>query len=206
MGNGMNVGLICCIFEGLANVGLGLPQASICYNLNIPVRGEAQVLEKTSPPGPLGDLDPETFRIYGKQVVDWIADYLAHPERYPVLSRARPGEVKSQLPAAPPASPESMQAILNDFERIILPGVTHWNHPSFFAYFAISGSMPGILGEMLSAALNVNAMLWRTSPAATELEEVTLGWLRQMVGLPESFEGMVTDTASVSSFDGEEIG
>ncbi|MBI3763909.1 MAG: amino acid decarboxylase [Chloroflexi bacterium] len=144
-------------------------------------------------------MDPEAFRAYGKQVIDWIADYLSQPDKYPVLSRAKPGEVKAQLPAAPPAAPEAMGAILADFDRIIMPGITHWNHPGFFAYFAISGSMPGILAETLIAALNVNAMLWRTSPSATELEEVVLDWLRQMVGLPDAFEGVIADTASMAA-------
>jgi len=147
----------------------------------------------------LGDIDPEVFRAYGKQIVDWIADYLSHPEQYPVLSPVKPGEVKAQLPSTPPDQPETLDVILADFQRAILPGITHWNHPRFFAYFSVTGSMPGILGELLTAGLNVNAMLWRTSPAATELEEVVLGWLRQMVGLPEMFEGVITDTASVSS-------
>lgn len=147
----------------------------------------------------LGGLTPEQFRFYGKQIIDWIADYLAEPERYPVLSRARPGDVKRQIPSAPPDAPESMEAILADFDRAILPGITHWNHPGFFAYFAISGSAPGILGELLTAALNVNGMLWRTSPAATELEEAVMDWLRQMLGLPPAFEGVITDTASVST-------
>jgi aromatic-L-amino-acid decarboxylase len=144
-------------------------------------------------------MDMEEFRRYGHQLIDWIADYLAHPERYPVLSRSQPGETKAQLPDAPPEKPESMDAVLADFESVILPGITHWNHPGFFAYFGITGSGPGILGELLSAGLNVNGMLWRTSPAATELEEVTLDWLRQMVGLPDSFRGVIMDTASISS-------
>jgi len=146
-----------------------------------------------------GAMDPEEFRRVGKQVVDWIADYLKDPSKYPVLSRVKPGDIRKQLPGAPPTSPEPMMTLLGDFERIILPGITHWNHPGFFAYFAISGSAPGILGEMLAAALNVNGMLWRTSPAATELEEVVLDWLRQMLGLPADFKGVITDTASVSS-------
>ncbi len=146
-----------------------------------------------------GEMDREEFRRSGHQLVDWIADYLEHPERYPVFSRVRPGDIASQLPAMPPKEPESMEAILADFQEILLPGITHWNHPGFFAYFGITGSGPGILGELLIAALNVNGMLWRTSPAATELEEVTLDWLRQMIGLPEEFHGIITDTASISS-------
>lgn len=128
----------------------------------------------------------------------WIADYLAGSERYPVLSRARPGQVRDRLPGSPPQDAEPFEAVFEDFQRILLPGITHWNHPSFFAYFAITGSAPGVLGEMLSAALNVNAMLWRTSPAATELEQVTLDWLRQMLGLPPQF-GVIMDTASVAT-------
>jgi aromatic-L-amino-acid/L-tryptophan decarboxylase len=150
-------------------------------------------------PEPLGDMSTDDFRRYGHQVVDWIADYLAHPERFPVLSQNQPGDVKNALPSTAPERGETMEAMLADLDRIIVPGVTHWNHPGFFAYFAISGSAPGILGEMLSAAFNVNAMLWRTSPSATELEEVTLEWLRQMIGLPESFEGVIYDTASIST-------
>jgi len=148
---------------------------------------------------PLGDMTPAAFRRYGYQVVDWIANYLSDVGQYPVLAQVAPGEVRRQLPATPPAQPESLEQALADFERVILPGVTHWNHPGFFAYFAITGSGPGILGEMLSAALNVNGMLWRTSPALTELEEVVLDWLRQMLGLPEGFMGIIMDTASVSS-------
>jgi aromatic-L-amino-acid decarboxylase len=147
----------------------------------------------------LGDMNLDDFRRHGYQLIDWIADYLAHPERYPVLSRSQPGQIKAQLPAAPPNQPEPMAQILADFEKIVVPGLTHWNHPGFFAYFGITGSGPGILGELLMAGLNVNAMLWRTSPAATELEEVTLDWLRQMLGLPAGWEGVIMDTASISS-------
>ncbi len=139
------------------------------------------------------------FRTEAHRLADWIADYLAHPERFPVLSRVRPGEISGALPRAAPPHGESFDAIFADFERIILPGITHWNHPGFFAYFAISGSGAGVLGEFLSAALNVQAMLWRTSPAATELETVTLDWLRQLLGLDAGFDGVIYDTASVST-------
>lgn len=148
---------------------------------------------------PLGEMDLDEFRRQGHQMIDWIADYLAHPEQYPVLSQVQPGEIKAQLPASPPQQPETMAEIWADFERIIMPGITHWNHPHFYAYFSITGSAPGILGELLMAALNVNGMLWRTSPSATELEEVTLDWLRQMLGLPVGLEGVIMDTASISS-------
>ena len=126
-------------------------------------------------------IDPEQFRIHGKQIVDWIADYLKNIETYHVLSQVNPGDVKRQIPKVPPLNAETIESIISDFNRIILPGITHWNHPNFHAYFSITGSTPGILGEMLSAALNVNGMLWRTSPSATELEEVVLDWLRQML-------------------------
>ncbi|HEX6973884.1 MAG TPA: pyridoxal-dependent decarboxylase [Vicinamibacterales bacterium] len=148
---------------------------------------------------PLGDMDPERFRAEAHRVADWIADYLAHSDRYPVLSRVRPGEIAAQLPQDAPETGEPFDAIFADFERVIMPGITHWNHPGFFAYFSITGSAPGVLAEFLSAALNVQAMLWRTSPAATELEEVTLGWLRRLIGLPADFEGVIYDTASIST-------
>ena len=147
----------------------------------------------------LGDMDPEAFRREAHRLADWIADYLADPERYPVLSRVAPGDIVRALPSDAPEQGESFDRIFEDFERVILPGITHWNHPGFFAYFAITGSAPGILAEFLSAALNVQAMLWRTSPAATELEEVTLAWLRRLVHLPDTFEGVIYDTASIST-------
>ncbi len=149
---------------------------------------------------PLGDMDPEVFRAEARRMVDWIADYLADGgRRYPVLSRVEPGEVASRLPATAPENAEAPGAVWKDFQEIVLPGVTHWNHAGFMAYFGITGSAPGILGELLSAALNVNGMLWRTCPSATELELVVLGWLREAVGLPGDFFGFLTDTASISS-------
>jgi aromatic-L-amino-acid/L-tryptophan decarboxylase len=148
---------------------------------------------------PTGDMDPESFRQEAHRVADWIADYFAHPEHYPVLSQVRPGDIVRALPAAAPEEGEAFDAILADFERVIVPGITHWNHPGFFAYFAITGSAPGVLAEFLSAALNAQGMLWRTSPSVTELEEVALGWLRRLMGLPDAFEGVIYDTASISS-------
>jgi aromatic-L-amino-acid/L-tryptophan decarboxylase len=144
-------------------------------------------------------VDPAAFRRHGHELVDWIAEYLEHPEKYPVLARVTPGEIAAQLPTQAPEDPEPFGAIMADFERVLVPGLTHWNHPSFFAYFASTGSAPGILADLLSAALNQQAMLWRTSPAATELEAVTLGWLRRLIGLPDSFEGVIYDTASIST-------
>ena len=139
------------------------------------------------------------FFKYASQSLEWITRYIDQKDNYPVLSKSFPGEIKDQLPQSPPVCSENFEQILNDFEEVIIPGITHWNHPRFFAYFSISGSYPGIIGEMLSAALNVNVMLWKTSPAATELEEVVLDWLRQMLGLPDGFDAMINDTASVGS-------
>jgi aromatic-L-amino-acid/L-tryptophan decarboxylase len=142
---------------------------------------------------------PEEFRRYGHEVVDWIADFLAHPERYPVLPKIQPGELAGALPACGPEKGEPMDRILADFEKLIVPAMTHWNHPGFMAYFANSAPGPGILGEMLAAALNGNGMVWKTSPAVTELELVTLGWLRDWMALPAAWFGMIHDTASTST-------
>jgi aromatic-L-amino-acid decarboxylase len=152
-----------------------------------------------APAAPLGDMDPEEFRRHGHALIEWIADYLAKSERYPVLARVRPGDVRRALPAEPPVHGDSFEAIRADFERVLVPALTHWNHPGFFAYFAISASGPGVLAELLAAALNQQAMLWRTSPAATELEQLALDWLRQLLGLPASFEGVIYDTASIAT-------
>lgn len=141
----------------------------------------------------------DDFRRTAHQVVDWIAEYLENPRRYPVLSTVKPGELTDCLPRSAPERGEPFEAMLADFERLILPAVTHWNHPGFMAYFACTGSTPAILGEMLAAALNTNGIHWKTSPAVAELEQVTLDWLRQWLGLPEGFFGIIYDTASVSS-------
>jgi aromatic-L-amino-acid decarboxylase len=141
----------------------------------------------------------EDFRRSGARILDWIAQYLDQPEDYPVLAQVTPNQVKDALPESPPRHGEQMDVILDDFQDIVVPGITHWNHPCFFAYFSITGSAPGILGELLSAALNINGMLWQTSPSATELEELALDWLRQMLGLPEDFDGVIMDTASVGT-------
>lgn len=153
-----------------------------------------------SAPKPLGDMPPEEFRRFGHELIEWVAEYLGSMERFPVLAQVRPGEVRSRLPASPPEHPEPMDRILSDLDIAIVPGITHWNHPSFFSYFSITGSAPGILGELLSAAFNVNGMLWKTSPAATELEETVVSWLRQWLGLPGEFWGIIYDTASTSTF------
>jgi aromatic-L-amino-acid decarboxylase len=148
----------------------------------------------------IGDMAPEEFRYFGRRLVDWTAHYLGSMERYPVLAKVRPGQIRKRLPPAGPEEPESMEQILADLESIVVPGITHWNHPGFFSYFSITGSGPGILGELLSAAFNVNGMLWKTSPAATELEEAVIDWLRQWLGLPAEFWGIIYDTASTSTF------
>lgn len=147
----------------------------------------------------LGDMSADEFRRYGHQLIDRIADYFQNIDQFPVLAQIEPGELRARLPKAPPESGESMDAILADVDRLIVPALTHWSHPSFFAYFATSTSAPGIFGELLSAAFDAKSMLWRTSPAATELEEVVLDWLRQMIGLDEGMNGIIYDTASVSS-------
>ena len=147
-----------------------------------------------------GHLEADEFRRQAHRMVDWIADYLDGENRsQPVLSRISPGEVAGRLPDTMPDTGDDLDDVWRDFLEVILPGVTHWNHPGFMAYFGITGSGPGILGELASAALNVNGMLWRTCPSATELELKTLDWLRDGVGLPPGLFGFLTDTASLSS-------
>jgi aromatic-L-amino-acid/L-tryptophan decarboxylase len=147
----------------------------------------------------LADMDPDAFRAAAHRVVDLMADYIEDVERRAVLPPIVPGAVSGALPAAPPDDPESLDTILGDYLRLIEPNATGWQHPGFFAYFASTASGPGILGEMLTAAISQNPMLWRTSPAGTELEQVVVDWLRQALGLPASFDGLLTDTASTSS-------
>ncbi len=147
----------------------------------------------------LGDMEKEEFRRVGHDLIDWIADYFDNIDELPVLAAMEPGDLKAKLPTSAPVQGESMEAIVADLDRLIVPALTHWSHPSFFAYFATSTSAPGIFGELLSAAFDNKAMLWRTSPASTELEEVVLDWLRQMMGLDPGMLGIIYDTASVSS-------
>lgn len=147
-------------------------------------------------------MTPEEFRRYGHAVVDWIADYQSHVESFPVLSHAKPGQIRAALPADPPAQGEAFETILGDMNRLILPGVTHWQSPNFFAYFPCNASGPGILGDLLSSGLGVQGMLWSTSPACTELETHVMDWLVSMLALPEKFRssstggGVIQDTAS----------
>jgi aromatic-L-amino-acid decarboxylase len=150
-------------------------------------------------------MTPDEFRRHGHTVVDWIADYYARIESYPVLSRAKPGQIRASLPANPPAKGEAFDAILGDIEKLIIPGITHWQSPNFFAFFPSNASGASILGDLLSSGLGVQGMLWATSPACTELETHVLDWLVGMLGLPEKFlstnsgGGVIQDTASSSS-------
>jgi len=143
-------------------------------------------------------MEPKEFSAALARASAWIADYFERTRDFPVLSRSAPGEIARAIPSTMPEDAEPLDTLIDDFERIVLPGITHWNSPRFFAYFAITGSEAGVIAEMLSAALNVNAMLWRTSPAATEVEEKALEWLRDALGLPSGLFGVVYDTASVS--------
>ncbi len=144
-------------------------------------------------------MSPDEFRKWGHQAVDWLAEYQSHPEKYPVLSRSPPGAVYDSLPPHGPAEGEPMEMLLADFDRIIVPGLTHWNHPGFMAYFANTASGPGIIGEILASGLNSVGILWKTSPALTELELLTLAWLREWLGLPGGLFGMIHDTASTGT-------
>jgi aromatic-L-amino-acid decarboxylase len=151
---------------------------------------------------PRRHMTPDDFRRHGRDVVDWIADYMERVEKFPVLSRVKPGEIRAALPAEPPRQGELFEVMLEDVDRILLPGITHWQSPNFFAYFPSNNSGPSILGELLSAGLGVQGMLWATSPACTELETHVLDWLVGMLGLPEKFHsgsaggGVIQDTAS----------
>lgn len=146
-----------------------------------------------------GDMPADEFRKYGHELVDMMADYFENIENYPVLSKVRPGDIKKQLPLSAPETGEDFSVILKDVEKVIMPGVTHWNHPGFHAYFASTASAPGILADLVSSSFNANGMLWKSCPASTELEAQTLDWLRQMIGLDEKFWGIIYDTASVST-------
>ncbi len=147
-------------------------------------------------------MTPDDFRRFGYAAVDWVARYLEDVERFPVVSRVRPGDIRAALPSSPPEAPEDFEAVLGDLDRVVLPGITHWQSPNFFAYFPANSSGPSILGELVSAGLGVQGMLWQTSPACTELETHVLDWLVELLGLPETFSsasaggGVIQDSAS----------
>ncbi|HEX5438302.1 MAG TPA: pyridoxal-dependent decarboxylase [Gemmatimonadaceae bacterium] len=149
------------------------------------------------PPELLGDIPPDVLRTYLHRVADWVADYRGTIEQRAITSPVRPGEVAARCSAEPPREPAPLDEILADLETVVMPGIVHWGHPAFLGYFGSTSNGPALLGEIVAAALNVSAMTWRTSPAATELETLVLRWIRQMIGLPESFTGVVYDTASV---------
>lgn len=147
----------------------------------------------------LGDMPAEEFRKNGYKLVDWIADYLTNIENHPPLSQVKPGDILKRIPQTPPTNGEDIENVLADVDKILMDGITHWNHPGFMAYFNSTSSGPGILAELLTAGLGVNGMLWKTSPAFTELEKSMMNWFRQMIGLPENYWGIIYDTASTSS-------
>jgi len=142
------------------------------------------------------DMHPNEFRAHGAELIEWVAQYLDDPRRFPVFPQVKPGDLLARLPAAGPVEGEKMRAILDDFYQEILPAITHWNHPRFHAYFALSSTGPAILAELLNAALNANAMMWRSCPAATELEQTTLRWILDWLRLPTDWFGMILDSAS----------
>ncbi len=144
-------------------------------------------------------MTPDEFRKAGYRIIDWIADYRANVESRPVMARTQPGEIKAALPAQPPSKPETFDAIIADLDRLVLPGITNWQHPRFFGYFPSSGALSSVLGDYVSTGLAVVGLAWQSSPALTEVEEVTTGWLRQMLGLSEAWSGVINDTASTST-------
>jgi aromatic-L-amino-acid decarboxylase len=144
-------------------------------------------------------MDPEEFRRYGYQIVDWIADYRSRIASYPVMSRREPGAVRAALPSSPPERPEPFDAILRDLDSVVVPGLSHWQHPRFFGYFPSNGELSSVLGDYVSTGLGVLGLSWQSSPALTEIEEVTTDWVRQMLGLSEAWSGVIQDTASSST-------
>jgi aromatic-L-amino-acid decarboxylase len=145
-------------------------------------------------------MDPDEFRRLGHELIDWVADYREHIADRPVMSPVQPGEVAAQLPAGPPLHAEGLGDIVADLDRVVMPGITHWNHPGFLAYFPSNSDLSSVLADLVSSGLGVQGMSWQTSPAATEVEDVVMEWLREMVGLPDTFTGVIEDTASTSTF------
>jgi aromatic-L-amino-acid decarboxylase len=144
-------------------------------------------------------MTPEEFRKYGHAVVDWIADYRARLDSLPVMAQTAPGDVKARLPSSPPDAPEPFEAILADLDRVVVPGLSHWQHPRFFGYFPANSLLASVLGDYVSTGLGIIGLAWQSSPALTEVEEVVTGWMRQMVGLSEAWSGVIQDTASTST-------
>ena len=144
-------------------------------------------------------MTPEEFRSHAHKLVDWMADYMGDVEKYPVRAQTAPGEIAGKLPAAAPQAPEPMADIFADFERDVMPGMTHWQHPSFFAYFPANSSPPSVLAEMVISTLAAQCMLWQTSPAGTEVETRMMEWLRDMLGLPADLQGVIQDSATSST-------
>ena len=145
-------------------------------------------------------MDPTEFRRLGHELIEWIADYRERIADYPVMSRVQPGEVAAQLPAEPPLRGEGLGDIVADLERVVMPGITHWNHPGWFAYFPSNTDLASVLGDLVSSGLGPQGMSWQTSPACTEVEDVVMEWLRQMIGLPATFTGVIHDSASTATF------
>jgi len=145
-------------------------------------------------------MDPSEFRRLGHELVDWVADYRERIEEYPVMSRVEPGEVEAQMPAEPPRQAEGLADIAADLDRIVMPGITHWNHPGWFAYFPSNTDLSSVLADLVASGLGPQCMSWQTSPAGTEVELVVIDWLRRMLGLPEAFSGVIQDTASTATF------
>src|SRR4051795_2900515 len=139
------------------------------------------------------------FREDGAAAIEWAARYLERVGELPVLAQVEPGEIRARLPASPPEEPEPFSAVLKDIDEVLVPGMTHWQHPRYFAYFSVSSAPPGILAELIAATLNQVAILWRTTPASTELEGVVLDWAAQLLGLPEGWHGHIEDSASTST-------
>ena len=150
----------------------------------------------------LGDWSPDRFREAGLAAIEWVARYFERLPDLPVVPQVAPGETRAKIPALPPEDPAPFEDLLADLDRVVVPGLTHWNHPGFLAYFGITGSAPGVLGELVASAFNTNGMLWRSSPSTTEVELAMMDWLLEMMDLPRGWFGMLTDTASMSTFLG----
>ena len=144
-------------------------------------------------------MTPDEFRKHAHELVEWMAGYMENVEKWPVKSSVEPGEIFARIPDDPPLNPETFDSLMRDFDEIIMPGITHWQSPSFFAYFPANTSPASILAEMITSTLGAQCMIWETSPAAAELEEKMMIWLRGLIGLPSQFEGVIQDSASTAT-------